>query len=206
MTKMARDTFLNLKNSTIKHNFYWSPLTVIEGVCAYCSRETAVFSLSLDLCTGLWYQQDVVRPAGRNECWASDFSTQCDEGWGKGKHIHSSGWLIVLSVCPPWPSLVQSPTFHKIVLAPVVQKVDSAIHWINHYPLERLVSLILIQWIVLVIFWKTGSRSLESSYCYGWLFWLQIYQVDGCRFLWLGREGKKKRFFFRLLPNCPPSS
>ena len=32
MTKMARDTFLNLKNSTIKHNFYWSPLTVTEGV------------------------------------------------------------------------------------------------------------------------------------------------------------------------------
>ena len=179
MTKMASDlTSLNLKNSTIKHNFYWSPLTVI------------------DLYTGLWYQQDVVRQAGRNECWASDSSTQCNKGWGKGKHIHSSGWLIVLSVCPPWPSLVQSPTFHKIVLAPVVQKVDSAIHWINHYPLERLVSLILNQWIVILIFWKTGSRSLESSHCYGWLFWLQIYQVDGCWFLWLGRERKKKRFFF----------
>ena len=61
MTKMASDTSLNLKNSTIKHNCYWSPLTVIEGVCAYCSTETAVFSLSLDLYTGLWYQQDVVR-------------------------------------------------------------------------------------------------------------------------------------------------
>lgn len=69
MTKMTSDTFLNLKNSTtcIKHDFYWSPLTVIEGVCAW-HIETAVFSLSLDLYTGLWYQQDVVRQAGRNEC------------------------------------------------------------------------------------------------------------------------------------------
>ena len=24
----------------------------------------------------------------------------------------------------------------EIILAPVVQKVDNAIHWINHYPLD----------------------------------------------------------------------
>ena len=28
---------------------------------------------------------------------------------------------------------------HFIVLAPVVQKVDNAIHWINHYPLESAI-------------------------------------------------------------------
>ena len=30
---------------------------------------------------------------------------------------------------------IKKPYF--IVLAPVVQKVDSAIHWINHYPLNN---------------------------------------------------------------------
>ena len=39
-------------------------------------------------------------------------------------------------------------------LAPVVQKVDNAIHWINLYPVEwiaQLVSLILICWIVIYL-------------------------------------------------------
>ena len=36
-------------------------------------------------------------------------------------------------------------------LAPVVQKVDNAIHWINHYSLDRaiMISLTLIPWIVI---------------------------------------------------------
>ena len=40
------------------------------------------------------------------------------------------------------------------VQAPVVQKVDSAIHWINLYPVDSaifIVSLILIHWIVIYL-------------------------------------------------------
>ena len=38
----------------------------------------------------------------------------------------------------------------SVVLAPFVQKVDNAIHWINHYPLQSaiLVSLIVNCWLV----------------------------------------------------------
>ena len=32
-------------------------------------------------------------------------------------------------------------------LAPVVQKVDNAIHWINHYPVDSTVVCYLIHWL-----------------------------------------------------------
>ena len=50
------------------------------------------------------------------------------------------------------------PSVCFIHLAPVVQKIDSAIHWINLYPVDNAIgfpnpymldSLIFIQWIVL---------------------------------------------------------
>ena len=44
-------------------------------------------------------------------------------------------------------------TFLIFQQVPVVQKVDTAIHWINHYPLDitLLVSLILIRWIAIYL-------------------------------------------------------
>ena len=35
------------------------------------------------------------------------------------------------------PIDIKAMTFWLIVQAPVVQKVDSAIHWINHYPVDN---------------------------------------------------------------------
>ena len=37
------------------------------------------------------------------------------------------------------------------ILAPVVQKVDSAIHWVNHYTVNNAIGCrkILTQWIVI---------------------------------------------------------
>ena len=35
----------------------------------------------------------------------------------------------------PWPGWI------AIYLAPFVQKVDSTIHWINHYPVENVIGL-----------------------------------------------------------------
>ena len=52
--------------------------------------------------------------------------------------------------------------FHQV---PVVQKVDSTIHWINHYPLDitLLVSLKLIHWIA--IYLVPVVKTLDSK-CY----------------------------------------
>ena len=33
-------------------------------------------------------------------------------------------------------------TFLSIDLAPVVQKVDDAIHWINHYPVDNAIGFL----------------------------------------------------------------
>ena len=48
----------------------------------------------------------------------------------------------------------------KILLAPVVQKVDNAIHWINLYPVDNavFVSLILIHLIEIYLLDSTFER------------------------------------------------
>ena len=87
-----------------------------------------------------------------------------------------------------------------IYQAPVVQKLDYAIHWINLCPLDNaiLVSLILICWILIypldsVINWDQAlvvqkmdstihrinrypSESIRKSYCA--IQWIVIYPVD----------------------------
>ena len=62
------------------------------------------------------------------------------------------------------------------VQAPVVQKVDSAIHWINLYPLDSvililLVSLILIHWIV--IYLAPVVQNVDNA-----IQWINVYPVD----------------------------
>ena len=50
------------------------------------------------------------------------------------RHQCISQWFYLLSHVGRW-----SPRFDLVLLAPVVQKVDSAIHWINLYPLDRVI-------------------------------------------------------------------
>ena len=60
------------------------------------------------------------------------------------------------------------------VEAPVVQKVDSANHWINLYPLivqYLLVSLILIHWIV--IYLAPVVQNVDNA-----IQWINVYPVD----------------------------
>ena len=56
-------------------------------------------------------------------------------------------------------------------LAPVFRKVDSTIHWINHYPLDSAwigfcntyhLDSEFIPWIALYSFWTTGARTLNT--------------------------------------------
>ena len=53
--------------------------------------------------------------------------------------------------CSEYSSVLKgSKQIHVHHLAPFVQKVDNAIHWIDLYPLDSGIgSLILIQWIVI---------------------------------------------------------
>ena len=72
----------------------------------------------------------------------------------------SSGWKGI----PAWPQFS-------------VQKVDGAIHWTNHYPVDNAISfrntyssdsdLSAIRWIALSNFWTTGARWLvRPCYCF----------------------------------------
>ena len=73
-------------------------------------------------------------------------------------------------------------------LAPVVQKVDSAIHRINHYPLDSailLVSLILMHWMVIYpvdsAIHRINHYPLDSAILLVSLIlmhWMVIYPVD----------------------------
>ena len=80
---------------------------------------------------------------------------------------------------------------HDISQVPVVQKVDSAIYWINHYPVDNAIGLRITYpldsdiypvdthvHVVLSNFWTTGARSkacsqaivncLQDRHCWGW--------------------------------------
>ena len=47
-------------------------------------------------------------------------------------------------------SCTENVEFSCDIQAPVVQKVDSAIHWINHFPVDNAISfVILIHWIAM---------------------------------------------------------
>ena len=58
----------------------------------------------------------------------------------------------VISVCVSWFwYLANIQASYPISLAPVVQKLDSAIHWMNHYPVDKYYSRksnCAIQWIM----------------------------------------------------------
>ena len=60
---------------------------------------------------------------------------------------------LLLSEKPQTQTLFQTKLHHVSCpfsdLAPVVQKVDSAVHRINHYPVDNTILLILIRWIVI---------------------------------------------------------
>ena len=70
-------------------------------------------------------------------------------------------------------------TYVFSVLAPVVQKLYSAIHGINRYPEDKYYEnnctihwiVIFIQWIVLSAFRKTGARFLTSFIFIAVTFW-----------------------------------
>ena len=50
-------------------------------------------------------------------------------------------------------------------LVRIVQTLDSAIRWINHYPIYKYYPgiEIRIQWIALSTFWKTGASPFLES-------------------------------------------
>ena len=83
-------------------------------------------------------------------------------------------------------NLKQISTVINIFLTPGVQKVDSAIHRINHYPLDSalLVSLILMQWIVIYLMnttiqllnnWDLKYTSLSKTQEHGLFCYAMIY-------------------------------
>lgn len=53
------------------------------------------------------------------------------------------------------------------VQAPVVQRVNSAINWVYHYPANTVSAIkinnCIIPWIVLSILWTTGTRTVLNN-------------------------------------------
>ena len=138
--------------------------------------------------------QFIIRNKRQHSAWLTndaldsfDFSgTWGPENSGRSFHWHFMEWF-------PWmselskvhvPSLIEISSFelHVTLLwnqqnshhwGLVFWKMDSAIHWINHYPVDDaiflLVSLILlsrgwwfIQWITLSNVWTTGARNISG--------------------------------------------
>ena len=99
--------------------------------------------------------------------------------------------LASMNMCVIFPgyalrNLKQISTIINIFLTPGVQKVDSAIHRINHYPLDSalLVSLILMRWIViypvnttiqLLNNWDLKYTSLSKTQEHGLFCYAMIY-------------------------------
>ena len=101
-------------------------------------------------------------------------------------------------------NLKQISTIVNIFLAPVVQKVDSTIHWI-----AQLVSLILIRWIVIYAVYSAiqllnnwgmkytlSSKTQEHGLCYR-------YNLDILGYVEVTKEHTtNKIFMLKLMLNC----
>ena len=102
------------------------------------------------------------------------------------------------------------PWFSFVHLAPVVQKVDSAIHWTNLYPVDTL----FIQWIALSTFWTTGawrgklciimSKYILGYFSFSLLCWrwvdINTYALK-CLLFILPREYNKKTWIIHWKPH-----